>query len=118
MSSEKNQIQEDQRVSIEPNPDDLGLEKVETKTPFDTVAPSAIGGDYHDLPVGYYTSSKFIGTFIGVVFMAWSLYVGYVLPANTLAIINADLGMTHVEGQSSWLTLSRYCSQDHLQTTY
>lgn len=72
-----------------------GLEKTQTEATADTVAASAIGGDYHDLPAGYYRSPKFIGTFIGVVFMAWSLYVGYVLPSATLAIINEDIGKFH-----------------------
>jgi hypothetical protein len=71
-----------------------------TEATVDTVAPSAIGGDFHDLPEGYYRSPKFIGSFFGVVFMAWSLYVGYVLPSSTLSIINADLGMCYI---SSWL---------------
>lgn len=69
-----------------------GSERGQTDTKSDTVDPSAIGGDYRDLPDGYYRSSKFIGSFVGVILMAWSLYVGYVLPANTLSIINADIG--------------------------
>ena len=96
---EKSQVEQYDHATMEKSMtqntghDDVGLEKAQTQGTVDTVAPSAIGGDYHDLPDGYYRSPKFIGTFIGVVFMAWSLYVGYVLPANTLAIINADLGI-------------------------
>jgi len=71
---------------------DVELSRAKTEATIDTVAASAVGGDWHDLPAGYYRSPKFIGTFFGVVLMAWSLYVGYVLPASTLAIINADLG--------------------------
>jgi hypothetical protein len=43
-----------------------GLEKAQKNGTIDTIAASAIGGDYHDLPAGYYRSSRFIGTFIGV----------------------------------------------------
>jgi len=43
-----------------------GLEEAQTNETIDTVTASAIGGDYHDLPAGYYRSPRFIGTFIGV----------------------------------------------------
>jgi hypothetical protein len=59
------------------------IERVATTETVDTVAESAIGGDYHDLPKGYYRSPKFIGSFIGVILMAQSLYVGYVLPVGS-----------------------------------
>ena len=59
------------------------IERVPTTQTIDTVAESAIGGDYHDLPKGYYRSAKFIGSFIGVILMAQSLYVGYVLPVRS-----------------------------------
>ena len=109
---EKSQVEEydhakmDQVTTEHAGHDDDGLEKAQTWGTVDTVAPSAIGGDYHDLPDGYYRSPKFIGTFIGVVFMAWSLYVGYVLPANTLAIINADLGMLPMDLLLSSISLT------------
>lgn len=80
---------------------------------------SAIGGHLEDLPPGYYRSPKFVGSIIGVVLMANSLYLGFVLPvrvssllscllsrdrkltfwavlqSNTLSVINADLGLLH-----------------------
>ncbi|PYH87454.1 siderophore iron transporter [Aspergillus ellipticus CBS 707.79] len=53
-----------------------------------TVTP--IGLD--QLPAGYYCSKNFIGSLIAVCLMAISLYLGYVLPVNSLTAINADLG--------------------------
>jgi hypothetical protein len=97
--NEKSHVEELNHATMEmvtthpTDPDEILLEETETQATVDTVAPSAIGGDFHDLPEGYYRSPKFIGSFVGVVFMAWSLYVGYVLPSSTLSIINADLGM-------------------------
>jgi hypothetical protein len=100
--NEKSHVEEFDHATMErvtthrTDPDEIALEETKTETTVDTVAPSAIGGDFHDLPEGYYRSPKFIGSFVGVVFMAWSLYVGYVLPSSTLSIINADLGMCFI----------------------
>lgn len=100
-SNEKGHVEEHDHATMvrvdthRTEPDEI-LEQTKTEATVDTVAPSAIGGDFHDLPAGYYYSPKFIGSFVGVVFMAWSLYVGYVLPSSTLALINADLGMCFV----------------------
>ena len=46
---------------------------------------TAIGGHLMDLPPGYYRSSKFVGSIIGVVLMANSLYLGFVLPVRHLS---------------------------------
>ena len=35
-----------------------------------------------ELPVGYYRSKNFIGSVVGVCFMAISLYLGFVLPVR------------------------------------
>jgi hypothetical protein len=105
MSNEKGHVEEFDHATMErvtthrTDPDEIALDQMKTEDTTDTVAPSAIGGDFHDLPDGYYRSPKFIGSFVGVVFMAWSLYVGYVLPSSTLSIINADIGMCCI---SSW----------------
>ncbi|KAJ6019441.1 hypothetical protein N7522_001508 [Penicillium canescens] len=48
--------------------------------------------DLDELPNGYYRSKNFIGSLIATCLMAISLYLGYVLPVNSLAAINADLG--------------------------
>ncbi|KAF2821735.1 MFS general substrate transporter, partial [Ophiobolus disseminans] len=61
-------------------------------TDVDHVAPEAIGGDLADMPKGYYTNWRFIGSVAAVSFMAQGLYLGYVLPANTIGIINASVG--------------------------
>ncbi|ORY16299.1 fungal trichothecene efflux pump [Clohesyomyces aquaticus] len=58
----------------------------------DEVAEEAKGGDLSEMPKGYYRSWRFIGSVVAVVFMAQGLYLGYVLPANTITLINADLG--------------------------
>ncbi|EED20904.1 siderophore iron transporter, putative [Talaromyces stipitatus ATCC 10500] len=48
--------------------------------------------DLEQLPNGYYRSKNFIGSLIAVCLMGISLYLGYVLPVNSLAAINKDLG--------------------------
>lgn len=48
--------------------------------PIDNADRSAVGGHLEDLPSGYYHSPRFIGSLIGVVLMANSLYLGFVLP--------------------------------------
>ncbi|TPR06761.1 PAS domain family protein [Aspergillus niger] len=48
--------------------------------------------DLDELPAGYYCSKNFVGSLIAVCLMAISLYLGYVLPVNSLSAINADLG--------------------------
>ncbi|KAF2112843.1 siderophore iron transporter [Lophiotrema nucula] len=44
------------------------------------------------MPPGYYRNWRFIGSVLAVAFMAQGLYLGYVLPANTITVINADIG--------------------------
>ncbi|PMD55689.1 siderophore iron transporter [Hyaloscypha bicolor E] len=72
-----------------------GSEKASTPTTeeaHDGADASAIGGQLQDLPTGYYRSPKFVGSIIGVILMANSLYLGFVLPANILSVIDADIG--------------------------
>ncbi|OJJ43515.1 hypothetical protein ASPZODRAFT_154411 [Penicilliopsis zonata CBS 506.65] len=45
-----------------------------------------------ELPAGYYRSKNFIGSTAAVCLMAISLYLGYVLPVNSLTAIDEDLG--------------------------
>jgi hypothetical protein len=61
----------------------------------DVADTSAVGGRLTDLPPGYYRSPQFVGSIIGVILMANSLYLGFVLPANTLTVINADIGLLY-----------------------
>ncbi|KAF2013879.1 fungal trichothecene efflux pump [Aaosphaeria arxii CBS 175.79] len=58
----------------------------------DHVAEEAIGGHTSDLPRGYYYSPGFIGTVIATCLAQISGYLGWVLPSNTLALINAAIG--------------------------
>ncbi|PWY72957.1 siderophore iron transporter [Aspergillus heteromorphus CBS 117.55] len=55
-------------------------------------APTVTPVDLEELPAGYYCSKNFIGSLVAVCLMAISLYLGYVLPVNSLTAINADLG--------------------------
>ncbi|KAF2396251.1 trichothecene efflux pump [Trichodelitschia bisporula] len=58
----------------------------------DFVDAHAVGGSYEDMPKGYFTSYQFIGTMLAASFAAICSYLGWVLPANTLMLINADIG--------------------------
>ncbi|KAF2278923.1 fungal trichothecene efflux pump [Westerdykella ornata] len=58
----------------------------------DRVAEEAIGGHTHDLPEGYYYSLAFTGTVIAVCLSQISGYLGWVLPSNTLLLINQAIG--------------------------
>ncbi|CAM1501313.1 Fc.00g104750.m01.CDS01 [Cosmosporella sp. VM-42] len=58
----------------------------------DYVDAKAIGGDYEEMPKGYFLSPSFIGTVTAQCLGSICAYVGWVLPANTLALINADIG--------------------------
>ncbi|KIW32625.1 uncharacterized protein PV07_04156 [Cladophialophora immunda] len=41
---------------------------------------------------GYFTSYRFIGSFIAINLMAQNLFFGFSMPANVLTVINAELG--------------------------
>jgi MFS family permease len=58
----------------------------------DYVDKKAIGGDVEGMPRGYFRSPQFIGTIMAQCFGSIVAYLGWVLPANTLSLINADLG--------------------------
>jgi len=58
----------------------------------DYVDSKAIGGDAENMPKGYFRSPQFIGTVAAQCTGSIVAYLGWVLPANTLALINADLG--------------------------
>jgi len=49
--------------------------------------------DADEVPSGYWLSFKFLGTVLAIILLANSLFIGYVMPVNILAIINADVGM-------------------------
>ncbi|KFH46505.1 putative MFS-type transporter -like protein [Hapsidospora chrysogenum ATCC 11550] len=58
----------------------------------DYVDDRAMGGELNGMPKGYYTSPQFIGTVAAQCFASICAYLGWVLPANTLPLINADIG--------------------------
>ncbi|KAH7406631.1 fungal trichothecene efflux pump [Phaeosphaeria sp. MPI-PUGE-AT-0046c] len=58
----------------------------------DHVAEEALGGTTADLGRSYFTSVSFIGTVIATCLAQISGYLGWVLPANTLSLINAAIG--------------------------
>ncbi|KAF2006282.1 fungal trichothecene efflux pump [Amniculicola lignicola CBS 123094] len=58
----------------------------------DHIATEALGGHTTDLPKGYFYSAGFIGTVIATCLAQISGYLGWVLPSNTLSLINAAIG--------------------------
>lgn len=56
------------------------------------IDPNAVGGRVSDLASGYYLTPSFLATFIATCLGISCFKLGYVLPVNTLGIINADLG--------------------------
>ncbi|KPI41091.1 putative MFS-type transporter YusP [Cyphellophora attinorum] len=64
------------------------------------IAESALG---QNLPKNYYRSVGFIGTVVGLCFGNISNYTGWVLPSNSLLIINADIGPSP---NITWVALS------------
>ncbi|CAG8975243.1 hypothetical protein HYALB_00011943 [Hymenoscyphus albidus] len=72
----------------------------------DEVAPEAIGGIYGEMPKGYFKSKDFIGTLIATCLAQISGYLGWVLPANTISLIDAALSNGGSKLNISWLALS------------
>ncbi|KAI5359648.1 Putative sugar transporter, major facilitator transporter Str1/Tri12, MFS transporter superfamily [Septoria linicola] len=66
----------------------------------DHIAPEAKG---EDLPKGYYWSPSFIGTLAATCLAQISGYSGWVLPANTISLIVAELGPSE---HAIWLAVS------------
>jgi hypothetical protein len=64
------------------------------------IAESALG---QNLPKNYYRSIGFIGTVVGLCLGNISNYTGWVLPSNSLLIINADIGPSP---NITWVALS------------
>ncbi|KAF2660508.1 fungal trichothecene efflux pump [Lophiostoma macrostomum CBS 122681] len=86
-SVEKNEIESTQVAA------DLHVvKKVHADGQVDLVDAHAIGGDVGDMPKGYFWSPQFIGTVLAVCISSNCAYLGWVLPANTLTLINADIG--------------------------
>ena len=58
----------------------------------DHIAAEALGGDARDLGNVYWYSPKFLGTVIATCLAQISGYLGWVLPANTISLINEAIG--------------------------
>ncbi|ROT41715.1 trichothecene efflux pump [Sodiomyces alkalinus F11] len=65
---------------------------VHTDGTVDLIDAKAIGGDLEVMPKGYFLSANFICTLIAQCLASICAYLGWVLPANTLMLINAELG--------------------------
>ncbi|KAH3999819.1 hypothetical protein HBI81_086880 [Parastagonospora nodorum] len=68
------------------------VETVHTDGTVDLVDTHAIGGELEEMPPGYFRSAQFIGTVVAVCTGSTCAYLGWVLPANTLLLINQDIG--------------------------
>ncbi|ORY17850.1 trichothecene efflux pump [Clohesyomyces aquaticus] len=68
------------------------VKKVHADGTVDLVDAHAIGGASEDMPPGYFWTAQFIGTVAAVCMGSICAYLGWVLPANTLLLINADIG--------------------------
>ncbi|KAK4503585.1 hypothetical protein PRZ48_004500 [Zasmidium cellare] len=88
---------------IPPSPSSPPPEKPNpTHLHHDTIAPEALGSS---LPANYYYSPQFIGTLVATCLAQISGYLGWVLPANTISLIVAELGEGNA-GASVWLAVS------------
>ena len=82
------------------------LEVVPSVLHHDMVAPEALG---LELPANYYFSSRFLGTLVATCLAQVSGYLGWVLPANTISLIVAELGEEEggdAAGNAIWLAVS------------
>ncbi|KAK8073250.1 hypothetical protein PG994_004149 [Apiospora phragmitis] len=68
------------------------VEKTHIDGTVDFVSADVIGGEVGELPSGYFRSAKFIGTVVATCTASICAYLSWVLPANTLSLIDADLG--------------------------
>ncbi|KAI8408420.1 hypothetical protein FOFC_11363 [Fusarium oxysporum] len=64
------------------------------------VDKNAFGDELDRMPNGYYRSPQFIGTLAAQCLASTCAYLGWVLPSNTLALINADIGPS---AQIAWV---------------
>ncbi|KAF4989331.1 hypothetical protein FGRMN_9173 [Fusarium graminum] len=65
------------------------------------VDTNALGVDLDRMPYGYYWSPQFLGTLVAQSLASICAYLGWVLPSNTLTLINADIGSSP---QITWAT--------------
>lgn len=65
------------------------VDRTMTNDEIDHVAESAVGGDLADMPKGYYTNWRFIGSVAAVSFMAQGLYLGTLLALPNVYVSNS-----------------------------
>ncbi|KAG5664674.1 hypothetical protein KAF25_008408 [Fusarium avenaceum] len=58
----------------------------------ENVDKNALGDELDQMPYGYYWSPQFLGSLAAQSLASICAYLGWVLPSNTLALINADIG--------------------------
>lgn len=58
----------------------------------DHIAAEALGGTAQELGASYWRSPKFLGTLTATCLAQISGYLGWVLPANTIALVNEAIG--------------------------
>ncbi|KAK6857350.1 trichothecene efflux pump [Apiospora arundinis] len=58
----------------------------------DLVSAKVIGGEVDEMPAGYFRGAQFIGTVVATCTASICAYLAWVMPANTLSLIDADLG--------------------------
>ncbi|KIL91916.1 hypothetical protein FAVG1_04319 [Fusarium avenaceum] len=58
----------------------------------ENVDKNAFGDELDQMPYGYYWSPQFLGSLAAQSLASICAYLGWVLPSNTLALINADIG--------------------------
>ncbi len=68
--------------------EEFTLETVDSK---DSQRRNNVGEDANLLQ-SYWSSPRLVGSVIGVILLANSLYIGYAMPVNVLSVINADIG--------------------------
>ena len=81
---EKNGINSELQPDHREDADRLSIDKASSNgyNSGDHVAEEAKGGHLSDMPKGYYTNWRFIGTIAAVSFMAQGLYLGQYSPAT------------------------------------
>lgn len=62
------------------------VKKVHADGHVDLVDAHAIGGNFEDMPSGYFWTPQFLGTVVATCTASICAYLGWVLPANTLYV--------------------------------
>ncbi|KAK3697569.1 hypothetical protein LTR37_017400 [Vermiconidia calcicola] len=93
MSGEKDAVMAREHVESNSSEHDKNrIQFVHVDGAVDYVSKDVVGGDVDQMPAGYYRSPRFIGTVIATCTASICAYLGWVLPANTLLLINEDIG--------------------------